>query len=1213
MSSRREYEMLFRLSANTSGKFNSTFGNAQATITQLQNEINALNRTQRDISSYQKQQKAVENTQKKLEMYRQQLANVQKEMAGTGSYSSSLANKEVELQARIERTEGTLSNQNEKLHQMGAALSDAGVDTKNLSQSSEQLGAKINDLKKEEEEAAEQANEFGSSGAQAFEEIKQALVAAGIAVALKEIYEYYLDCADAATDFETAMTGVAKTTDLTDAEFAAMSESVKELSTEIPATTEELAAIAETAGQLGIEKNNLLDFTEIMAMLGTATNMTSEEGATMLAQFAAITNMDPSYYMNLGSTIVALGNNFSTTEQNIANMNQRIAAAGSIAEMSEAEISAISAAVTSLGIRAENGGTQMTKLISDINSAVSSGEDLSAWADAAGMSADDFAAAWGDDAASALDMFIRGLNDTYAAGGDVYSVLSDLGITETRMVTMVTSLAKSGDRLTNTLATANTAWAENTALTKEAEKRYSTTQSELTLLENSYNNLQIAIGENYNPALRELYELGAEILGGMTEFVQKNPALVKAITAATIAVGVFTAGIIAYTVAQKLAIVLTKAFTAVLNMNPVFLAITAVAALTAGIAALCTSVESTIPDVEDLTEATREMAEVAEEAEQTYKDSVVSIDAAADVANRYIDKLEELEAAGITTDAQAKEYHSTLVLLTEVVPELAEYIDLETNAINGGTEALENNVAAWKKRAVEQAYQEKITAIHEKYADVVLEAAENEILFTEAQAAADAAGQKHSDAIDRMNQLMDEATETAAKYSEELGETQNPVNYLTQEYYDLQNSLADLVSEQYEAQQIADGYDQAIKDSEEVLTEYEDEISLAEEAIENLTEAEEEAAAAAEEAAEKQAVITEAIEDTEGKISDLIDAYDNAYNAALQSVGGQYNLWDTAAEVVATNVGDMNASIESQTSYWQNYNGNLASLSERAGDIEGLSDVIASFADGSKDSVNAVAGMASASDEDLATMVANWQELQQEHETTAGSIAELETDFSASMDAILQELNTTVTEMDMSGEASKAATDTVMAYISSIEAQTEGAYLAAQAVAQAAKDGFNSVTGGGVSITVNGEDADHNAAGTMSASRGWSWVGEKGPELMLLGGGEMILPSDISLALSAAESMLRNDPYLGISPQSLMAYPTTLGAGYNAVSANIGDRMNIGDRGGLGGITINPVYNITVGSAADADELRETVSKMHDDLIEKIEDYYADKERRAYI
>ena len=45
--------------------------------------------------------------------------------------------------------------------------------------------------------------------------------------------------------FESAMTGVAKTTDMSDEELAVMSQQIKDMSTDIPIVTEELAGIGE--------------------------------------------------------------------------------------------------------------------------------------------------------------------------------------------------------------------------------------------------------------------------------------------------------------------------------------------------------------------------------------------------------------------------------------------------------------------------------------------------------------------------------------------------------------------------------------------------------------------------------------------------------------------------------------------------------------------------------------------------------------------------------------------------------------------------------------------------------------------------------------------------------------------------------------------------------------------------------------------------------
>ena len=138
-------------------------------------------------------------------------------------------------------------------------------------------------------------------------------------------------------------------------------------------------------------------------------------------------------------------------------------------------------------------------------------------------------------------------------------------------------------------------------------------------------------------------------------------------------------------------------------------------------------------------------------------------------------------------------------------------------------------------------------------------------------------------------------------------------------------------------------------------------------------------------------------------------------------------MWDSAEKVVSTSAASINNALQSQITYWDNYNQNLEKLNERAADIDGLSEIVASFADGSKESVNAIAGMASASDADLAKMVENYAALKEAQDTTSESIADLKTGMSNSMDEIAQTVADTVSEMDMSDEATKSAKATIQA------------------------------------------------------------------------------------------------------------------------------------------------------------------------------------------
>ena len=1198
MAGRKEYEMLFQLNAQLGGSYSKTFKAAQQEIVSMQKEIQAISKTQADISAFQKQQAAVEATRKRLEMLRQQYDNIQREMEETGNESADMKNKLLAKQLQIDKTSASLEKQTAKLNELSGALEEAGINTDDLSHSSEQLAGKIDTLEKKQGEAADKAMTFGDKAGQAFNQVHEAIVAAGIAVALKEIYEYFASCAQASMDFESAITGVAKTTDLTDEELAAMSDSIKALSTEIPATTEEIAAVTEAAGQLGIQKDALLDFTEIMTMLGTATNMTADEAATSLARFANITGMATDNYGRLGSVIVDLGNNFATTESEIVAIGTRLASAGKLAGLTEPEIMALAAAMSSVGIEAEAGGTAMTQTLNAIEKAVAKGgDDLAEFARIAGMSSEEFSSAWKNDAMSALTSFIGGLGKLDEQGESTVLVLEDLGLTGIRQSNMLKALGLAADQMTGAVNTANTAWQQNTALTNEANKRYATAQSRLTMMQNAYNNLKVAIGDAYTPALSEAYGVGTKILNSITAFIQKNPALVNAITAFAGVIGAVVAALAAYAVAAKIAATASAILTAAIPGVNVIMGVTAaVAAITAGIVALATAAANdAVPSVKELTEAARGMREAMDEAKATYDDTVTSTMAAAGVADTYIGKLEELEAAGLNTDEQHRQYHNTLALLCQVVPELADYIDLETDTINGGTEALRANTEAWKQNAMQQAYQDQLTELYSQYSAVLIEAEENSIGLTKAQYSLEAAQQKLSDTYAQMDALWADAQKQADAYYDQYGYYTDATAFLSQEYYDLQNSIYDTNNEIWAAEKSIKNYNKAMEEDADAVSEAEAEIALAEEAVKNLTASMNEGTGASEEAAAQVSEFQAAISGVQEKINALVESYNEAYSAAYESISGQYQLWDEAAKVVATSAGSINSALESQITYWQDYNANLQSLTDRSADIEGLSDMIASFADGSSDSVNAIAGMAGATDEQLATMVANWKTLQQEQQNAAGSVADLKTDFTATMDELQTALAEDIEAMDLGDEAKASAQATIQGFIDGAVGMLPQVTAAYNRVAAAARAAL-SASGTGTAGSIPGY-----AVGTQSAAPGFALVGENGPELVYFNGGEQVMTAEETAAMR--ESM--EIQAITFAPQLLEALHAIHGDG--ALSAEPGAGS------GAGSVELQIVFQINGSASSETVEaLREYGDEFAERVLEVIEEAEYDRRRVSF-
>ena len=89
---------------------------------------------------------------------------------------------------------------------------------------------------------------------------------------------------NAGIQYEQAFAGVRKTVDATEAELQAMSQGIRDMAKEMPTSATEIAAVAEAAGQLGIQNESILSFTKTMVMLGDSTNLSSDEAATALAR-----------------------------------------------------------------------------------------------------------------------------------------------------------------------------------------------------------------------------------------------------------------------------------------------------------------------------------------------------------------------------------------------------------------------------------------------------------------------------------------------------------------------------------------------------------------------------------------------------------------------------------------------------------------------------------------------------------------------------------------------------------------------------------------------------------------------------------------------------------------------------------------------------------------------------------------------------------------
>lgn len=465
-------------------KFNPSLTSAKNAVKYFQNNVKALDSTLKNNgkstellkAKYKSLGQAIEAQKKVLDQMKQ---NFDKLDPGSAKFDKAAAD--------IERENAKLSAMEGQLYKVEQALKAVGREN-SFSGKMEALGKNLVKSGDHIQTFGKKVSDFGGTLTKGV----SAPLIASAGFALK-----------AAIDYETAFAGVKKTVDGTPQQFDKLSASIREMAKEMPSSAVEIANVAEAAGQLGVPIGAIKDFSKTMINLGVSTNLSSEEAASSIAKIGNIMQVSGkdlgTWSAHFGSAVVDLGNHFATTERDIVEMTNRLAAGGKLAGLTTPEILGLATAMSSVGIEAEAGGTAMNQTLTGIGKAVAgvgkgAKEKLQLIASTAGMTAEQFSTAWKQKPAEALQAFIKGLQKAHEEGKNMDGILAELDMSGIRQGNMLKSLASASDKMGEAVRRSNSAWKENTALTNEAKKRYETTESQLKIFKNQITDLAIEFG-----------------------------------------------------------------------------------------------------------------------------------------------------------------------------------------------------------------------------------------------------------------------------------------------------------------------------------------------------------------------------------------------------------------------------------------------------------------------------------------------------------------------------------------------------------------------------------------------------------------------------------------------------------------------------------------------------------------------------------------------
>lgn len=790
-------------------------------------------------------------------------------------------------QTKLNGAKVELNDLDAEIKQNNTYLSEAENSTDGLATSIDQYGNKV-------KQAGQNTEEFSQKSRDGINALADVLIAAGLQRTFNELASALKECTDASINFESAITGVYKTVSGTPEQLQAISDGIKEMALRLPMTTAELAAIAEVAGQFKIETDNILSFTETIADLANTTNMSSEQAASSLSKFMNITKTAQTEVSRLGSVVVALGNNSTTTESDIMRMGMNIVAAGTQIGLSESQILGYSAALSSLGLEAEAGGSAFSTAVKQIQLAVETGsEDLNKFAEVAGMTGEAFKTLWKNDITSAITAFINGLGGVNDASESTIAMLDEIGFSGIRVSDAWTRLSSNSALVENALDTANVAWEENVALTNEANLRYETTESKIILMQNAFNNLKIAIGDQLKPALEAAVTGLTGISEAMAEWAQANEWVGPAIAAVTVFIGTLTT----LTVVIKGVTAAWTVMTGVMAIGggAVGAVVIALGALAAAAAAVVIAINNTHDAFAYTAESAEEFVEALKKAEEAYKETAQALTHNDIAVGNLLEKLEKLLSVENKSAAQKLEIAATVDLLNIRLPELALSYDEVTDSINLSIEAMH-------RLSLELLYQDKLEAAQARYAELfdkqqqLLNGYKNEagewqdgindleILITKQQGVI-------SRLIEQRQKITEEdsegwkanyaAVKDAQKQLDEYTVTLKSLN----EAYDENQKQIESVDHEVE------GYFKNIQDITDATDDYSDSVDSMGAAIEGATELSEAAKEQLKAAAkELENIISETNAVYEEKVALIDDYADAVYEALRNQAQEQYDL-----------------------------------------------------------------------------------------------------------------------------------------------------------------------------------------------------------------------------------------------------------------------------------------------------------------------------------
>ena len=513
------------IGAALKGNFGATMSSGISQLGRLGQAIKQLDASGKTTGKFQQLHKDTLLAKRGWMDAEKQVKSLAMQMAATTNPSKALVTEFERSKTAALKAKTAYLQKREALHNLDNEIRKSGQDIQNLISQQTKLGASLQKLKghyvaldrimqKRQGVLAQRANLRG----QLFDAVA---LGAALGAPIK-----------AAIDFESAMADVRKVVNFdTPDGLQKLGETLKIMSREIPLSAAGLAQIAASGGQLGIAAKDLATFTNIVAKMATAFDMSAEEAGDAMAKLANVYQIPITEMSKLGDAINHLSDNTAAKAKDMVPALNRIGGTARQFGLTPVQASALAGSFISLGKAPEKAGTAINAMLSKLQTAGKQGKKFQDALRQMGMSAKQLEKDIGQDAQGALVKFLEAMEkmDKQTRSG----ILFDLFGMEYQ--DDVALLVGSLNEYNKAVSMINDETKFAGSMQREFANRANTTANNLQLLKNGLAEVGMNLGSVLLPPLNALVKVLRTATTQMAGFAEQHPILTKLIMGVTAA------------------------------------------------------------------------------------------------------------------------------------------------------------------------------------------------------------------------------------------------------------------------------------------------------------------------------------------------------------------------------------------------------------------------------------------------------------------------------------------------------------------------------------------------------------------------------------------------------------------------------------------------------------------------------------------------------